>query len=237
MCQTENNSSVLIDLNFSSNLRKRSSFLNRLKFFSCTLHTRSPNHGLCGTAIMTTNIKTKWWTKTKCFSQSVFLWFFIVHCTCTLQLNNNNKCFAGGISDEFCMRFSFWRAIFPLVRYTTIGQCNANEWIGSRLQTNVEKEWFVVAIGWSPRSISIISSGDSITRCDLNDVLFHFNADQKQLPSHFFSTICRCILVKMQWGSVYTIASGDNLHICLCKSFNVYHNRVQNMKLNGNLVV
>lgn len=60
----------------------------------------------------------------------------VVGCKCTLQLNNNNKCIAGGISDEF--KFDFFGCIrfflsLPFVHYYAMK--NQDSWLQPFQQT------------------------------------------------------------------------------------------------------
>lgn len=158
-----------------------------------------------------------------------------VGCKCTLQLNNNNKCIAGGITGEFMCWLSsvFWMQFsLSLFRFCTL-PCNEKRWF--MITTISATKPYDLCVGMAMQSARNVhyyltvalrmATWAFVTLCT------SFNADQEQLQRCRCRRCC-CRKINEMWHvfakaliHLRIAVQIQIVHILLHKSLHVYHNK------------
>lgn len=139
-----------------------------------------------------------------------------VGCKCTFELNNNNKCIAGGISGEFMcwLSFVFWMQFFLSFVFCTL-PCNEKRcfMITTILTTKQYDLYFGMAMQSAHNLHHYLTTALHMTTWAFATLCSSFNADQKQL--------LRCICRRCCNSNKRDLA-------CVCKGIDSLTNRCRN---------
>lgn len=150
--------------------------------------------------------QTLWWTQTIWTTQSV-----VVGCKCTVQLNNNNECFAGGIPLKFssvifirflihlqCLRFTI---VMQWKMYTkNLIHDSQPSNIAAATTTTITNIWFVYCSELAQYAFA--SDDRHYIAFDLNwraGCWFAFNADQQNNCNKAFNSAIIHLCLNPVW--------------------------------------